>query len=617
MRVGERRTLRFFLWAALVLLLGALLRLALITFRSPSPLNLFALQICIFAILGLLFSMRTGVRVRPSHPSLKHTESSPTVVKLLRIGFFLCVAFSLLALSQSLYVPLPLYILGIAGGTSILGVEILVADSGKGRIYSLLQIVIIGCLVQAAYPWLNPGSIVSDSAFHWIGTGGIVQRGILPASLNYYLYFPSFHVLNAILIETGSETFGNYALINHLLVVLALPFSYLLTRQVASEKAALMAALILSTTLFFFVWAVVLPSILGACLLVLAIYALAKYHKTKRQRGWVVFWSLAGFVFLSHPVNALILGVVLSVYWVATRVGHPALRKEGNVAPTAAYLVLLLGYLAYIATTAFTIFIQSIFESGPQIRLAQSISGPATPTYLVEVCVNTVSFAALFFPGIMAIIEWVRRGSDLSRFLAGVAIVLLLTPGVVVLRGAGSYGLQAARSLLYLGIFLCVASGGIVVIATASARRPRRAVVSIAICLFVLASTSGVSYLNGGGNRALSATIPVQTNYVTDSMLAARDFINLVPQNQALTLDPDLANYFAPFNSVLAYPATAYPVNHTSFVTFTDGIGNASVMMVLSRVYMINAGPEAPSIQLIEANHPLLVYDNGVVQILS
>ncbi len=599
-----------------LLVLGTFLTLVFNATRSPTPLNLLATQLAFFVYLGIWTYAR--IRNREAKRPTTKAPNPPRRNRKTGLGcaYLFAVSAAAYFLWNSLYVPSLYYYYAVSLAVALVGVQILLRPESQKRGTSLilLQIVTIGVLIRLSYPLLNPESVFSDAYFHWTGIEILAQSGRVPAALGYYFYYPSFHALNTVAVNVAAIGISSYLLFNSLLAVLAVLASFLLAREIVSPRLALACALLLVISLFFFLIITVAPFFMSANLMILALYALLRYRKTASRKFWSMFWIISLFIFFSHPAGALVLAVILVIFWLNGRLRTRPVEAPKITEPTATYGVAYLSYLGFIAISAFTFFFQSLFESGPNIYLARASVGPVPAQFIAETTASTLGFTILFLPATFVVLSWLYEGQWNRRFIIGVLFILALVPGIMVLLGKGHYGLQAARVLPYISIFIIFpAAYGIFKLAQRG-RRVAPKVVAVGVFLFLLAFLSSTSYLTGNGNRILSASIPVQTAYATHSMLAVGSFLEKVPETTPLTLDPQLGDFIAPHRSGLGYPLTPYPVEHASIVTFSIAWGNSSVALSISSLYLSQSGYINPETTFLEALYAVRAYDNGMVR---
>lgn len=608
-------------WLGLIATLGISVRLGLELLVSPSPFLLFAFQVALFLAIGVGLHIGVG----PNGPSDLASEPSHEAGRLLwtvfACGFIVSCGLAVWVLWGSLYTPDPPYHFLIAATAVFVALQI-AFQAGEHRVGTLLilgEILLLGTLIRLTFPLLNPQSLSSDSYFHWLGSSTIAAGGTVPTLLSHHFYFPAFHALNAALIQVGGfgvSGFGTYTLTNHLLMLLAIPGTYLVGREVLRPSHALFASLLIVLSPFFLLSISVVSVLLGAAIMILAAYALLK-RRTKRSRAWwVVLWLLALFVFFSHPVNALVFGVVLVVFAVITRIERPSpLARAHASSPAATYVVAYNGYLVFIAVTAFTLFVQSLTESGPEYYFARVVTAEVPTAFVVQASLSTVGFTVLFAPAAFAAFTWGTRGDWRGRFLLAALAVLISVPAMAVLLGRGPYALQAARTLLYISIFLVfVASLGFLML-IARIRRSALKAIAVVLLVFAVALFSTTSYLTGSGNRLLADAVPVQPSYATDSMLVVRDFLSSIPEGAPLLLDPALAAFLAPHGSGVAYPVTPYPIDNPNLVRFGDVCQSEGSVVALSELHLGNEGYAAPDVSCLDRLPLLKTYDNGVVRV--
>ena len=605
---------------ALVLSAGGFVKLGLDAASSPTPLSLLAAEVALFVLLGLIIYIRLGNVDTEQVPERARVGAPRSRVLGLALAYVVSMTMAVWLLRESSYVPSSLYYVTLSLAVAFVGMEVVLwSPVGKrATILILLQVISIGALIQISFAWLNPNSVVADLYFDWLGIEAVLQSGNVPELLGYFFYFPSFHVLNSAMTEVAGAGIGVYLLFNHLLMIVAVPAIFLLAGEIVSHRKALVSALLLLVSSFFFLSAAVLPVLLGASIMLLATYTLLRYEKTRSRRWAAAFWVLAVFVFFSHPVNALIFSVVLAVFWINNRLHRT--RPGAFTEPTATYGVAYLGYLIFMAASAFRIFVESLFESGPRYYFARVAPLPGVsvpPIFYAQTLLSTLGFSVLFLLATVALLSWLFKGNPGRRFVLGTVIALVAVPTGIVLLGRGPYGLQAARTLLYISILLVIpAASGLVYLAGRMRGRILRPAM-VAIVLFAVATLSSTSYLTGSGSRVLSDSIPIQTTYVTDSMLVVGDFLDRIPTTTPIALDPAMAFFLAPWGSGLTYSVTPYPIAHPSLVAFSTGFGNASVTFVLSDLYLSNSGYEAPDTSSLDAMSVLRVYDNGNVRVYA
>jgi hypothetical protein len=497
-----------------------------------------------------------------------------------------------------------------------MGSEIVLAPgiSRRGAAFLLLQIVAFGMIERASFPLLNPLSVFSDVYFDWSGIRIIAISGRIPQSLGYFAYFPAFHVLNAVLVDIVGADIFTYFLLNNLLLVLAIPLAYLVASKFISRDAALISSLLLALSVFFFLQAAVLPVLLGATIIIASFGALLTFHQIPSRRFWLIFWLASIFVFFSHPVDALVLAVILSVFWLSRSRTALSSRPKG-VTPAISYLVGYLGYLSFVAVSAFKILVASLFESGPKYYFAQSYPGPYPSEFVLQALFSTLGTAALFGPAIFALFYWFHQGNWAQRYLAWIASALVAIPGVITLSGRGPYGLQAARTLLFLSLFLVFPAAYGLIRLTMVLGRTYTKVAVLGIVLFMVSFSCTTSYITGSGYREVSDSVPIQPTHVTNSMLAVRSFLERIPQLSPLSMDPALGTFISPAGSGLGYFVTPFPIHHDAIVPFDLALGNSSSGLALSSEYLSNLGYRSAQLAGIESAYLIRAYDDGGVTV--
>ena len=586
---------------------------------SPSALNFFALEVALLSLVGIGVYVLLGDRVGETPDTRSQQRDSGYLRALISASIF-AIGLGLWSLWGSLYVPSPLYYVSVSVGVASIAAQI-AYGAGTGRHRSsttLAQIVAVGALFQISFPLLNPNSVLSDPYFHWLGIEGIIGSGAVAESLGFYFYFPAFHVLNVAILEIGSFGFEGYALLNHGLMLIVVVAIYLLGREVVSTSKALLASLLLTVSTFFFLAATFLPIFMGASIMLLALFALARYRKSPNRKWWVVFWVLALVVFFSHPVNALVLAGILGVFLLVHRLHARASTQREFAAPTVTYSVAYLGYIMFLAINAFTLLTLSLTESGPRYYFARTVEATAIPaSFVIQTVASTLGFSILFAFASIALVSWFVSGGWNQRFIFGIMVVFTAIPALVILLGRGPFGLQAARALLYLNIFVVIPAAAGVLFLFRFVRQRSVRVAAVAFLIFISSFLSSTSYLTGSGTRFLTDSIPIQTTYVTDSMLASGEFLRGLPPFTPLALDPALTVSMGEEGGGFGYFVRPYSLAHNSWVQFASGYGNRSVALALSSLYLANSGYQALDPSQLDSVYAIRAYDNGGVRIYA
>ncbi len=598
---------------------GALVtgKMILDSVATPTPLHTFAAESAILGYSGALIYLLRRNRTRTPAAEVSLQNHQNAYWRLMIAGYLLAISVGTILLWQSLYVPHLGYFMAIATATAIVAAEIVTLPLTVGRRevgIVMSQLLVLGAMIQISYPLLNPQSIFSDPYSDWLGIETIVNTGRLPQTLGYFYYFPAYHTLNAAFVELAEVSFGTYGLADHVAMISAVPFAYALGCELLTKRDSLLFALLIIITPFFFLQIAASTALLGASVMLLSVYSVLRLQRSANTCWWIVFWTASLFVFFSHPVNALILAAVLAVLGLNSLVGRSTGAKPSFALPSSSYIVTYVGYLVFMAVNAFAIFVQSLFESGPKYNFTRLDVGPFPLDFITQSLATNLGVTLLFLPAGYTALHWLLAVGRRHRFIVGVTGLLVVVPMVMILIGKGAYGLQAARTLLYLSLFLPLLAVPAMLGAIRRQKTVLKRAVSAGMAFVIIASLSTTSYLTNNGNRILDGSVPIQTGFGTSSMFIVRGFLDLVPASDNLSLDPDLAVFIAPSQSGLTYPVTPYQITH-SVVPFSISGYNGTSVITISDMYYSNSGYETPPESLIQTRSNAIAYDNGFTRV--
>lgn len=215
--------------------------------------------------------------------------------------------------------------------------------NSRSEVLVLLELAIVCFWVRLSPQLLFPSVIGIDSWFHIGVVSEISQTGLVPAN-NVYSGLTQFHIFSAVLAEvTGFRSLAAIELVGPLVGTLGSAFVYLLGRSLFGARAGLAAAVcygfygyIVSMDFSFLAFA------MGATLLLMTLYLIVKYLRTKSPTG-VAIVVLSTFALINtHTVMALTLLVVLGTTWIVNRLSSIGRDRESGAIPvSAAFLALL------------------------------------------------------------------------------------------------------------------------------------------------------------------------------------------------------------------------------------------------------------------------------------
>src|SRR5438132_6246976 len=158
MTPGTRRLL---LLIGLGLTAASLGDVLLTAINAPSALSIFASETGLFLLIGFAVYLRSENRLPREQSDETGIEPARSTILILKILYVLSLTAAVATLRVSLYVPIALYYFAVIGAVGAIGTEIALrkAYTRSTEQLLLLQLLILGVLVQDSFAWLNPGSV--------------------------------------------------------------------------------------------------------------------------------------------------------------------------------------------------------------------------------------------------------------------------------------------------------------------------------------------------------------------------------------------------------------------------------------------------------------------------
>jgi len=641
-----------------VVLLQVFLALAAVTawavLRSPSTTTFFAFEIGVALVGGLFLGLRhpqsksdpvltNGVTLEllPEHPrrNVQDRNAPPNVPA--RAGFaetdideipwqsgkrmfvatsslyFIALSMAFLDLSRSLNVA-SIHFYAYAGfAAGVLALNIYMnGESRPGQL--LLQVMLLGALLKFHFLFLNPYVYTSDTYLFYLGLLDLSSTGSLPLSLGHYFFFPASATFAFSTMSIAAVPFELYVGAGFVAQLSMLPVVYLIGRQIASRSVGLFASMFVLLSIYGFLFTYASPTHYGLFSLFLALYAAIRIGNEGSRVWFAVFWVAAIAAMLSHPVNALVLGLVLTVRVLGTRIAGGGVRlRRSSFTPALSYAIAYGSYLAFIAATAFDLFVRTFFvvRDAPPLATIPAATLERTPLFIIQ---SMLAPFAIILPIFFAAYSLLRR-RGMSRtdhsFFVALGAAFLVIPGLEIL--GENFKLQSSRLLIYFAIpFAFLGAHGLVSLVRGTKRVGRAA--SLVIGLFVVCGfLAPSSYLTQNGLHALYTDVPFRTIHVTETALANRQFLALTPTGSIIFMDAGSLRYFD--NSLRTRDAlTGRSVVELSFFQASGGTGFVSLNVDLLPYGVPGAGSlydsEAIQIQL-RSLQASLIYDSGKVQV--
>lgn len=472
---------------------------------------------------------------------------SRTSVYALACLFFLTFLSSILLLyfrPEQYSRPLSYFVL-MAVMAGMVALELLLLPPGRKYVALVIsQILLLGLSAQFSQALLFPDVIGIDPALHSNLVSGIIANGHITPGADYSTT-PLFHVEMAIgsLLMHVPYNDATLLLVSLPDVILPILAVFLLGRMILSERAGLMAALLLTLApyhIYFGVWAV--PNTYASILIPLIVYLLIMLMRrspslTKEARrgrslklfGMIVFMMV--FMILTHPVASLGLAVVLLVLWSISFIYGRVTARRSMATVTLGtmlfFITAMVGWWTYVGDHIY--YIGGQLFSGFEISYLTSVPAKvASFIYeisLLEQLLRYLGMFAFFLVAIMGCLALVsKRNRNLDRTSLAFAGLIPCAIGFVALAFALS-GLDA-RWFFLAEMFMAVPAAAIMLAASTGVRH--KAAASILVCTLVvsLAFMGSISPSGSIDNRDLFPNTGVRFAF-TQSELDGAEFISL------------------------------------------------------------------------------------------
>jgi hypothetical protein len=513
---------------------------------TPSTLNAFAFETAVSITLGLTVAVVLSRKTRPAHgDSWVLAPGSKQSVFLLSALFLIIIGTAVLLLSRSAHVATTYFYVTVASAAGVVTVDAFTNGKHRsGRV--LLEIVVLSAVVKFHYFYLNPYVYSSDSFLQYAGVSAIQSTSHVPASLGYYLYFPGYAIYSAVSTLLTTVPVQLHSAFVLLSTIGSIPLAYLVGRKIGDKIVGLLAALFTVFTTFFFGITTSNPGLFGIPFILAAIYALFQGNSGSRVSWITLFWMCALAALFSHPVNALLLFMMLAAWsahgFVSRRSGSTTIS---SFAPALSYGVVYGGYLVMVALNAFTIFVTSFSSTGYVPPLA-TLSAPglqSDPRYVWESLLAPLGTCIMFSLSAIAVtLRW-TAGSFEFRFVSLLAAIFLVSPSFEFV--VGSFRLQSSRFLVYLMIPIpMLAACGAKSVLDASRSR-KKTLASLAVTITVCAFLASSSYLTHNDDRSIYPDVPVLPIHITEAARMSRSFMERMHQGSTIYLDLGSFQYFA------------------------------------------------------------------------
>jgi hypothetical protein len=535
----------------------------------------------------------------------------------LGIVFFLFVAYGIWVLSRSTYTaPIEFYLaIGGAGGA----VAVSAYSCGQLRPRGvLIQIFLLAIILKFYFFYLNPYVYASDAFYQFGSVLGIATTGYVPGDLGHYTYFPGFSIFSDAgtnLLGLPIALFGATALAAPLV---SIPVSFLIGRKIAGSRVGLFAALLTTFSVFGFLTTHYTPALYGFPFLLLSIYAVIQLRAHGGDLWLLVFWLAALATLFSHPVNALLLALILLVRfaYLGFLRGSRSSRRA-TATPALAYIIAFGTYLAFVALVSFDFFVQTLFAPtySPPLATAPAEVLQHTTLYVIQSAIAPLGLAVTTFLVGYGLLSTVGIDREEQRFFVLITVAFMALPAFEIL--AENFKTQSSRFLVYLVIPLAFLGAQGVVRMARLIRSRRRAATFVLVLFVALGFFASSTYLTNNDTRFLFSDVPASTTHITESALASRSFLALVNPGGSVYMDGSSLNYFEdanrapdaltglfvfPLNELLTPENGTYVVLNGHFIAY--GAPSKGTFYNAERIGT-----------LLDQAHASLVFDAGTVQV--
>ncbi len=306
----------------------------------------------IFTLVGILcFIFVTGYLVirRFAHPSLilflEEMRCSTRVYIILNIFFFILLSYSIISiyLRPEPYIRPLVYFISTSLMAVIVANEILFLSPQKAHIYfSLCKIIVIGLSLQYSQVLIFPSVVGVDPLMHQWFTLKIIDYGYIPEGLSYS-NMPLTHLMigiTSLLTDLGYKMSAMFS-ISTLQVICDGLFVFLLGTFLISTKVGLLASLLLELSNMHIIFgSIATPNTMGATLILPIILIIFKMRDHKPFIRNLVLMFLMGPLILTHSISALVLSILLFVFWLSSLAYSTLFNQELNQSVTLTMCIL-------------------------------------------------------------------------------------------------------------------------------------------------------------------------------------------------------------------------------------------------------------------------------------
>ena len=465
----------------------------------------------LYPIMGIFLSLACLTYLitkrRLSHhdeSNVKEQQGKPRTYLLLSIAFFIVICYSLVSIiTRSELYSRPLgYFLGVAVGSAVVAIQVLILPSSKGYVYfTLLEIIVLATVLVWTTEIIFPGIYGFDPVYHSSFTNRLLSSGHIPPNEGY-TPFPVMHLNTAITMLLANL---NYKLTVMLFtsfsyIVISLSFVFLLGDFVHSPRVGLMASLLLGFISYFVQtgwW--MSPNGYAMIFLLSSLWLLFNAKSIHSIRLMVLAMLLSLVLIFTHTIAALTMALVLFLSWLSFLIYAKVYLTKSFQLVTLTFYVLftVVMFTWWTYQSPLTIdTLQSLIKYGfsadvfsqPTTQSLQYMSTIPFMEHLLRI-LGQILFWAISFVGCLTFFSK-RRGNALSFVLCITGLALF---AIGFFSGPLGLGTIPERWQFMSMFLLAIPSGMGLILVCSAIKRDSLKIFSVFVLITVISLISVLS----------------------------------------------------------------------------------------------------------------------------
>lgn len=464
------------------------------------------LTIFLASLLYLLLRKRLLARREVDVPSKKTTHL------LLSIAFYSLYTVTIILLYLNLYFRPTSYFILISLMAGITAIDILFYKQGHSILPIFVKIFALSINVRAGI-WYNfPTFSGSDVYAHSSIIEMIASNGYIPPFeiFGKYYFTPLSHIFVSVAQILCQETTKNSIFTFALIISILIIFVYLVGREIASPRAGLLAALILSLINSVIQYAFVnyTPSVLSFCYFLGIFYLLFKIIAFNQYSVpnilLLVFLSITS-IFTHQLSSFAILTAIFAVCCMhfICRFGEPGNKLWFLTRYLLLLIIVLLFQWFYSYVTTGCSFFEFVFRpfindflGDKSYEVGELIRGTTSSEPFLTTVVSSLPYTVPVFFAIGGVLLWLTsRDSKKMQIIAPIIVMYAIVYGFPMI---GMRNLLTDRWLPFLSIFLCLVIAAYIL---SIANIPRSKIMKFAVISIIVASFCFVMIITPGINK--------------------------------------------------------------------------------------------------------------------